>query len=143
MFLQEASIDDAQLLFEWVNEPVVRMNSFSQEEITFENHLKWLKKKLSSTETRIMILMIGSVPVGQVRIDYEELNWIIDYSIDKNHRGNGYGKTIIDLLINQFQPYVFIAKVKNENIASRKVFLSLGFKEITSEGDLNCFKYKA
>ena len=40
-YLRKATIEDMDLLFQWANDPVVRKNSFSTAEISYEEHTKW------------------------------------------------------------------------------------------------------
>ena len=54
-FLREATIDDALLLFGWVNDKDVRLNSINQDTIIWENHLKWIANRLNSKDTYIYI----------------------------------------------------------------------------------------
>ena len=50
-----ATIDDAQLLFDWVNNSDVRRNSLITKRIAWDEHLKWIKSKLQS-QSKIYIL---------------------------------------------------------------------------------------
>lgn len=128
--LRLATIDDAQLLFDWVNNIDVRRNSLITEKIVWNEHLKWFKSKLQS-QSKIYILFNDKIPVGQIRLDYMNTFWAIDYSIDSKHRGNGFGKIIIELVINKFNKGdILKAVVKNDNISSLKTFQKLEFDEL-------------
>lgn len=132
-FLREATIDDALLLFDWVNDKDVRLNSINQETIIWENHLKWLESRLNSKETFIYILSDGEINYGQIRIDNHNDWWTIDYSIDVNNRGKGFGSLIVNLLIEKCKNYNFKAFVKKSNLSSIHVFVKLGFNEVNRE----------
>lgn len=130
-YLKPAQINDAKLLFDWANDITVRQNAFSSEPIIWENHLKWFNNKLTIDTTKIYILYNGITPLGQVRIDLVDDCWEIDYSIDKNYRGQRLGKKIIELISSMHSSKDPLkALVKQENIASIKVFQQLGFEEI-------------
>jgi RimJ/RimL family protein N-acetyltransferase len=142
LYLREASLNDSEILFIWVNDKSVRNNSIIQEPIVWENHLNWFKRKLNDSETKIFILMSGDKLLGQIRIDLIDNYWNIDYSIDNQYRGKGLGKKIVKLLLDKFEDYKFTATVKKENIASINVFANLGFKKDLSEDSVyDCFKY--
>lgn len=142
LYLREAVIKNAELLFNWANEINVRRNSISQEPITWENHLKWFSKKLNDSDTKILILVSGDKFLGQIRIDLIDSYWNIDYSIDNQFRGKGLGKEIVKLLINKFESYQFKATVKKQNIASKKIFANLGFKKLPIDSDyFDYFEY--
>ncbi len=70
--------------------------------------------------------------VGQVRITIDNEEAEIGYSIDESFRGRGCGNTIIALAMNVIEkdfPKIkkIVAKVKPDNIASKKIFENAGF----------------
>jgi len=133
MKIRDANFSDAELLFTWVNDYDVRQNSFNQNSILWENHLKWFNKKILDNNVKIFILELDSLPVGQIRYELTEDNkWIIDYSISKNYRGRGLGKQIISMTIALFKNGVFYGQVKSNNIASKKAFESNGFTKLNA-----------
>ena len=80
IFLRRASLDDAELLFSWANDIDVRRNAFRQQEILWDEHVKWLKGKLQDENCRIYIGYItaetmadmthmSEKPIGQIRLD--------------------------------------------------------------------------
>lgn len=138
-FLREATIDDALLLFNWVNDKDVRFNSINQETIIWKNHLNWLESRLNGKDTFIYILTDGETNYGQIRIDGHNNWWTIDYSIDINNRGKGFGSLIINLLIEKCKNFNFKAFVKKSNLSSIHVFVKLGFNEV--KGELDNMKY--
>ena len=48
--LRPVTMQDAELILEWVNDPLDRANSYSSEPITLDEHLAWLKRSLSNPE---------------------------------------------------------------------------------------------
>jgi RimJ/RimL family protein N-acetyltransferase len=65
-----------------------------------------------------------------VRFEFENNQWLIDYSIGKSYRGKGFGKLMLKEILNYFKTSEpIIAYVKIENIASAKIFNSLGFQK--------------
>ena len=120
---------DSKLLFNWVNEEEVRNNSFNIEPVKWESHVDWLCKKLESNQCKIFILEKNAIAVGQIRIEEEETGyWLIDYSIDSNYRGKGYGSIILEELIHKIHNIQLKGVVKKKNIASQRVFEKLSFK---------------
>ena len=131
---RRASIDDSRLLFNWVNEGLVRSNSFNSGLIDYHSHQLWLANKLNDESTFIYIAIFKHFEVGQVRIENElsTHNYIIDYSIDKCWRGRRLGLQILrkleEVLINEFESdFYLLGRVKFENLASQKTFESLGY----------------
>jgi hypothetical protein len=135
LYLRPATAKDVRLLFDWVNDISVRKNSFSTKPISFEDHEKWFQKKLLSAEMKLFVLMSNEQPIGQVRVDASLNGWEIDYSIVSAYRGGGYGKHILMLLEEKMEkPARLIGKVKKENLASRRTFLSLSYTEEAGTG---------
>lgn len=131
-FLKKAEMEDMDLLFKWANDPVVRVNSFNTEPIPYENHVKWFKKIMDDPTVLQFILMEEDIPVGQIRLNVAGDEAEIGYSIGNEFRGKGYGHKILQLVADEVRknhPKVtnLIAKVKPENIASNKLFVSEGY----------------
>jgi len=45
LHLVEAASKDAELIYNWANDPEVRNNAVNNEPIIYENHLEWFNKK--------------------------------------------------------------------------------------------------
>ena len=128
--------DDKELLFRWANDERVRRSAIHSEPIPWSNHEQWFDRKLDDIECRIYIILEQEHPVGQVRFDLnaESEVWI-DYSIDREMRGQGLGRSLLRVAMERLcedLPSVkaFVGEVKMENIASNKVFVGLGFNKI-------------
>lgn len=133
-YLREANLSDKDILFQWANEPMVRRNSFSTQEITYEEHEKWFQYQLERKDGRQYIYMYGECPVGQVRVTLEQDVAEIGYSICAEQRRKGYGRNILQLILQQIKcdfPEIkkVCGRVKSENLASQKAFLSAGYQE--------------
>lgn len=130
--LRPATQADAQLLFDWANEPEVRAQSFQEAPIAWETHCAWLAGVLADPGARLYIMLEDTEPVGQVRLQQQPSGaWRISYSIERSHRGQGYGKAILALLENKLceerSDLILEGEVKLGNIASQMVFESLGY----------------
>ena len=127
-----ASADDADLLFSWVNDAKVRKNSFSSDDISYDEHIQWFSRVLLSEDTEIFLYLVNEEPVGQVRLKYDDETATISYSIAAKFRGQGFGKQMIHDIAEHIRPLhpevsTLIAKVKGDNIASQKIFESEGY----------------
>ena len=122
---------DSSLLYIWRNDLEVRKNSFNTKFIPLESHEKWFNKKTSNIKRKIYIFETKQGhPVGQVRLDYINEKWLIDFSVDKFFRGLGLGKNMLMQIISLFKKGTFVANVINHNYASIEIFKSLTFKMI-------------
>lgn len=141
--IREAVLEDANLLFEWVNDPDVRASAFNSNKIDIETHLLWYKNKLESIDTKIFIFENKlNVPFGQVRIELEKNYYVIDYSISKSFRGLGLGQVMINHIINLFNKFKFKAIVKLSNKASLQIFKNLNFKMVEQDNQKAIFYFQ-
>jgi RimJ/RimL family protein N-acetyltransferase len=127
--LRKIDQQDAETLFEWANDPVVRANSIHTEPIKWDTHLAWLQSRLAAGTVMLMLEVDGK-PAGQLRFDYDTDHqcWKIDYSISAEQRGKGLGKKIIEEGLVFLDKFPVVAFVKPENIPSLRVFEALGFE---------------
>lgn len=136
LHLRRAREDDSKLLWEWANEPEVRLLSFSTGSVSWASHVKWFERKLNDPHCRIFIGEdVGDTPCGQVRFDWNEAGAAeVDVSLDKRKRGSGMGTKLLDAAakkIFQESPVRMIhAYVKLENAKSLRAFEKAGFKKL-------------
>lgn len=143
--IRKANINDMRMLYEWANDEKVRENAFSTEHIAWDVHQRWFLNKLESEVCDIFILYVDSIPVGQVRLDYEGEKAYIDYSIAKEHRGKGYAKIMLELVEkkvadNQKGIWYLEAEVKYDNQDSRKQFDNLSYDSMQVIKYRKCIK---
>lgn len=144
MHLREAKLTDSKIIFEWANDPQMRINSFKSEEIDWNSHIIWFNSKLKNNESKIFLLIENDKQIGQIRFDKEFDRVYIDFYISSDFRGRGFGSKILILgvkeIINIWSDITeIIGEVKSENIPSRKAFIKAGFNE-SKENDY--FQYK-
>jgi len=140
---REVEFSDCNLLFEWTNDPDVRLNSHNKESVHYENHVTWLKNKLASSDSWLYIFLLDDVPVSILRLDKQDEAILISYSVTSEFRGKGIGKEIISRLPtviknNSIQCNKIIAEVFKTNDASNKIFKSAGY---TKKEEENIFIY--
>ena len=140
LYLREATIEDAEDMLRWRNDPSTRENSFSKDIIDLKSHVKWLEKKLALDNCHIFILMAGDVKAGSIRVDVTDEVGEISYMIAPEHRGKGFGKKIIGLV--EQMPLgdvkVLTGFTLKENVASGKCFLANGYTSEDAE-DAYCY----
>lgn len=141
MKLRPATIADESLLLEWRNEPQARANSSYYGEVTPEGHRAWLQRIMLDNETHLYIAEIEGIPIGQGRI---ERAWkayskkmdsaAIGYSIDVSERGKGYGKQLVEKLVNLAKNThgfgLVMCRIKRGNMCSVKVAINAGVNTI-------------
>lgn len=138
----EAREDDIETIYNWVNDPLVRENAIDSRVISWAEHTRWYQSILDSKDVKVFILRREENLLGQVRIERKEKGWLIDYSVSKEFRGNGYGTVLIKFLKLNFPEKNFIAIVKNSNLSSIRVFEKLEFIKKSIENGLIEFIYE-
>ncbi|MBI2474286.1 MAG: GNAT family N-acetyltransferase [Candidatus Taylorbacteria bacterium] len=133
---------DAQLLFQWRNDPETRANSINTEPVPWEKHLEWLRKSISDSDRRLFIFLQNGKPAGTCRIDrsvengeeIHELSW----TVAPEWRGKGIGKAMIGELLQEkiLSGKKKKAVIKPNNIPSIKIVERHGFKRGASSGGL-------
>lgn len=128
LYLRAAEASDMMLLYRWANDPVVRRNAFHSKAISLGEHKVWFHKILQNPEAQIFILMDGEEAVGQIRLNIENGEQVIDYSVDVAKRGRGYGMELLSLVEKKcFSFFPLLGKVKYGNVASCRLFEQLGY----------------
>lgn len=130
--LRRAENTDIDLLYKWANDPIVRTNSFNTEPIPYENHVKWFNRIMEDPNVLQFVLMDDNLPVGQIRLNIDGKEAEIGYSIASEFRGRGYGHMILQLIgeeVKANHPEIdkLVAKVKPDNAASNRLFVSEGY----------------
>lgn len=131
--IRHANLKDEAWLLELANDPVTRLHSFSGDKIMPETHKTWFHERLRDFERCCFYVLetLDGVLVGQVRFECQEDDrWEINYALASNFRGVGLGRALLEKAIEKLRfekgPVSVYGHVKPENIASQKIFQSLG-----------------
>lgn len=135
---RNATLNDVLLYFDWANDTSVRKNAINEEPILLEDHKRWFQKKITDSSSYLFVLEVNNIPVGQIRFDKNKQGYFeIDYSVATTYRGNKFGNLLVkkgvEKMVSLEGKVTFLAKVKQENIASKKVFQHQNFKELKSQ----------
>lgn len=134
-YMRNVTRQDVDIIFEWVNDPVTRRNSFNCETIDYESHVVWFNNVMRDQKCYFWILMEEYTPVGQVRLCCDDKrNAEISYSISPSNRNRGLGTIILEEALKKIEREGMdikkvVAKVKPENMASIHLFEKMGFEE--------------
>lgn len=146
MIFRKANISDIELYFDWINDPLVREQSYNSKIIDFESHKKWFEVSLRDKSILMLIFQNEeNQNIGQVRFQKQDKSKaIISISVDSKFRGKGYSKEMLELasdlfldLNSNFSIYAF---VKLNNLNSRFALEKAGFEFIDySKNESLCF----
>ncbi|WP_029231888.1 GNAT family N-acetyltransferase [Butyrivibrio sp. VCB2006] len=140
MQLRRATMDDALDVLVWRNDETTRQNSFTQDLISQEDHLKWFKRKLED-ENCIMYILEDGTSVGSIRLDVTDNIGEISYMIAPDKRGKGYGKKILKLVEQTSEAgeiKSLVGFVNESNPASAKCFESNGYVKLIAN-NIYCY----
>lgn len=133
-----AQLDDMKDVFELVNDAAVRYFSFNQEQIEWNSHKVWFEEKIRSTKTKFYVARNeDDALVGYVRFDALEgsdKSYSVSFAVASPFRGMGLGGFLLHESMKMVGERVdiqqIIADVKDENSASKKIFLKAGFSQV-------------
>lgn len=132
LILRRCTEDDVDIIYKMSNDSEVRMNSFNNKMISYEDHCKWYKESLLNKNRIMYIFEKDKVIIGQIRLDKKENKAIISYSIENSNRRKGYAKELLSIIKREAlseKAEILEGLVKKDNIASRKAFISNGYNE--------------
>lgn len=146
--LTPATDMDAELLFRWVNDPAVRYAAFRSEQITWQDHCSWFERRLSDERSIIWIAHDNRATlIGQVRVDVDGGEGLVDISLDSSRRGQGWSTPILLATISRIletECFEEIQRLRAEilvaNSRSIACFEQAGF-ELIGEAERNGKQY--
>jgi len=131
--IRRAQKKDCLDIFALSNDPLVRENSFSSDEIKFDDHKKWFDAKLKSKDSCIFVAEMSNILIGQIRYDQKEDMAFISISIAAAFRGLGLGPEMIAATLMSAGRKLKVKKiralVKESNPASMRTFINAGFQK--------------
>jgi UDP-2,4-diacetamido-2,4,6-trideoxy-beta-L-altropyranose hydrolase len=134
MILRKATSDDALDMWVWRNDPVTREMSKSKDEVPRAAHLSWFASALNDPHRTILIGEVGGEKVGMVRFDHGA-GTEVSININPAHRSRGYGYALL-LAATRAVPGELWAEIKDQNLASQRLFERVGFRRHSTTGSL-------
>jgi RimJ/RimL family protein N-acetyltransferase len=134
MHFKVATIDDCLQYYKWLIDPLVRLQSFNSQPVSYESHRKWFLENIQNPNFLFLIFFNEKEEsIGQVRIQKQENNHaIIGISIDDKQRGKGYANKMLkeasDYFLKKNSSAKILAYIKKENEVSKISFEKAGFK---------------
>jgi len=141
--IRKASASDMLSVFKLSNNSEVRNNSFHQKEILLEEHKIWFKNTINNPDIYFLIVEVAKRFAGQIRYNIEQNECVVGISVSSEFRGISLGEKALKESAKKFKqrfPNInkISAYIKNDNIASIKIFEKAGYKMLL-ENDINNF----
>ena len=133
LFLHKATKKDVETTYRWASNPEITKYLSTTKEIDWESHKKWFYGKIEEEDCEYYMLFEKEIPVGSIKFEIQEKGAAgVNYLIDPSFQGRGFGKLLLALGVEEIKtnrPEVkFVGGlVRNENLASIKVFSALDF----------------
>lgn len=132
--LRQVHASDCTIVWNWINDPDVRYQSFSSQKISLSEHKKWFASALKNPQLIYYIAIDDQDhPFGQVRFLIEGNEAVISVMLDKEHRGLHLGSRLIISATEKFFKETNIqivnAYIKTENEYSFKSFKKADYLE--------------
>ena len=134
--LRKAVFQDRDDIFSWRNDSETREQSFSSKPISYSEHCQWFKKILKSPNHLLYVAVDQKgKKYGVARIDIKNRQVAeININIAPAYRGKGIGGKMgsqaTKKLFNKRKIRFLLARVKEKNIPSLKLFSKIDFFEI-------------
>lgn len=130
--LRPPTPDDCRLMWNWAN--AARPYSLDTRYIPYPEHNQWFKEKLNDQSCLFYVATIEDTPVGQIRLQKIQGEYVVSVSVDGAYRGKGYGTEMIKQATTKVHG-TFCAYVKASNSASVSAFTKAGFVHVKSIDD--------
>lgn len=143
---RKVTATDAELLFEWANDPVVRQFSFNPEPIPFETHINWLTGKLANPNALLLLAEVQNQTAALLRFDLNDNTALISYQIGAAFRGKGLGHRVLQVGLKELKKHFpeisqAIGYVQPENLASVRAFEKADFENLGIDGAHKAYKF--
>jgi RimJ/RimL family protein N-acetyltransferase len=138
--IRRAGRDDARLLFDWVNRPDSRAASLlAQRPVAWDEHCRWLDERMADPASRLWIVEVDGRPVGQVRLQDRGRGPEVALFVEERARGRGIATAALALALEEargtWARAYAVAKVRLDNVASRRLFERAGFRLADTAAD--------
>jgi RimJ/RimL family protein N-acetyltransferase len=124
MKIRPATLEDADRLFRWRNDPATRAASVQYDLVDCVQHHQWLVDRLSLEHPHLYIAEVDHIPVGTFRIDDDK----ISYTIASELKGRGFATEMLRMAHIEFGSLT--AEIYPDNVASIKVALKSGMNVV-------------
>jgi RimJ/RimL family protein N-acetyltransferase len=119
-----ASMDDADLLLGWRNDPLTCAMSKTPAQVARPDHVAWLAARLARTDPGLYVAQIDGKNVGTLRVDGDE----VSYTVAPDQRGAGIATAMLIEARGRFG--VLRAEIFEDNAASIRAAEKAGMRVV-------------
>lgn len=123
---------DIVTLYRWRNEDAAVRTSQRGQPVSWDEHLAWFCRAMSSTEVFVMA-EINDEPVGHVRVDDDGSgDGVVSIVVDEKHRGRGIATAML-LAVRPRAGDTWNAMVLANNEPSVRAFTRAGYRLVADK----------
>ncbi|GLR72994.1 GNAT family N-acetyltransferase [Agaribacter marinus] len=149
MHIRLAASMDADDIYIWRNDELVRDMSLNSGIVDYESHIEWFSATLKNENRYLFIGEIDGHKVGVCRFDLDGTTLpkqaLVSINMNPSFRGRGLAKPMLKKAIEWCQTkddtYKLVALIKPENKASIQLFSTSGFVLHSRHSDLLEYHY--
>lgn len=132
MRIRPVTIDDAQLLLAWRNDPDSRAASRNTHMVDPAEHQAWMTASLQQPEALLVIAEDDDGgPVGHVRFTPGADGYEVSIVLAPDQRGKGQGRAVLqaaqEVFFATYPDQPIRAFVRGDNLASHRLFRGAGY----------------
>ncbi len=137
--LRRALATDRDQLLAWVNSPDSLAGKLrTMGPIAAADHAQWFAARLADDDCMIWIIERNDTAVGQIRLEKDDVGHAVDIYVVAAARRHGCAvsalRQALDMHFAGRPDSRVVARIKPDNIASRRLFERAGF-QLTADGD--------
>jgi RimJ/RimL family protein N-acetyltransferase len=138
--LRPVTMNDADLLLAWRNDPVTRAMFVNSDIVARESHIAWLSNVLAGTQKELLITELDGTAIGTVRFDAgDESMFELSVTIAPEQRGKGLGypmeKAAVAHMFHKRPDAIVVGRIKPSNFPALRIVEKLGFKIVGRDRD--------
>lgn len=137
--LKNVTKKDIQKIYNWRNNPKIRVCMFNPGEIKLEDHIIYWENRLNNPEEYSFIILNGNKELGIVRLDKKENSYEVSIILDPEMHGKGIGTKTVEEIIKKAKDLgirKLTSRVKEWNVGSKKIFEKNDFKKVNDHYEL-------
>ena len=141
--VQEATVEDRIVLWDWRNDPATRKIYNGSPSVTYGQHRQWFDRILGAENTVLCVGIVETLRIGCVRFDLrDDGEYEVYVHIKPHYCGRGLGRLLLKGAIDHLGKTRSVSKIhahiKKANPSSGNLFRSTGFQVRESEDELHC-----
>lgn len=145
--IRRAAQEDCEDILKWRNDSHSRAMSINSNKVSEQEHFSWFNEVMGNSRSEVYIGFYAREKLGVVSLK-QDLNFIyVSINLNPSLRGNKLSAYFLKKVIENYCSLrkgiiSLTAKIKEENTASKKIFIKCGFRFISSENGVETYRFR-